>query len=132
MTDKKNFAVWCCERKLRCKFQGFALHKGLGFSGRVNQKMMPHKPRNLRLPDYCEACGNKWPLSSAHRHERRDYKKYPEWLWKRNQVITLCTGHSAYRREGCHLYYDTHKNKREALFLKRRGPDMHPMYRREG
>ena len=29
--DMDQFEVWCCERKSQCKWQGFALHQGLGW-----------------------------------------------------------------------------------------------------
>mgnify|MGYP001321700430 CR=1 FL=1 len=75
------------------------------------------------LPNYCEACGNNWPLSVAHRHERWWYKNRPELLTDISQVITLCTGNSYITRGmgGCHTWYDTNKEARERLFMKKRG-----------
>ena len=30
-TKQSNFSVWCCEKKSKCKWQGFALYQGLAW-----------------------------------------------------------------------------------------------------
>lgn len=57
-------------------------------------------------------------MGFAHRHERVDYRAYPEMLSKVNQTLKSCNP--------CHGWIDSHREEREELFLKKRGPDELP------
>lgn len=57
-------------------------------------------------------------MGFAHRHERVDYRPYSELLSSVNQTLKACNP--------CHQYIDSHREEREELFLKKRGPDEMP------
>jgi len=51
-----------------------------------------------------------------HRHGRVWYRSRPELLHSVNQTLKGCNP--------CHDYLDAHRKDREALFMKRRGPEL--------